>query len=303
LLAWAQAVGRRRLRHVLRSGRVPPPVALEYRLADRAVLRTVRAAMGMDRCKHLVSGAAALATPINEFFQALGLEVLEGYGLTEAAPVVAVNRPGAITVGTVGPPLPGVEVALGEQDEILVRGPNVMQGYYGMPEETEAALDAEGWLHTGDIGARHGDCLRITDRLKDLLVLTNGKNVAPQPIELCLCASPYIAQAVVLGDSASYVTALVVPAIERLRHWAQTQRLALPEEPAEIVAHDAVTDLIRREIKRLTEHLADFEKVRDFRLLTQEFTVEGGELTPTLKAKRRVILQAHRALIADMYGR
>lgn len=303
LIAWGMAVGRRRLRHLLAHGAVPPHVAAEYRLADRVVLRKIREAIGLDRCKDVVSGAAALPRHLNEFFQSLGLEVLEGYGLTEAAPVVAVNRPGAVTVGTVGPPLPGVEVALGEHDEILVRGPNVMLGYYKLPEETDAALGAEGWLHTGDVGALRGDCLCITDRLKDLLVLTNGKNVAPQPIEMQLCTSPYITQAVVLGDSESYATALIVPAFARLRHWAQTQRLALPDTPEEIIAHPAVQDLIRREVRRLTAHLADFEKIRDFRLLTQDFTVEGGELTPTLKIRRRVVLQTHQALIADMYGR
>jgi long-chain acyl-CoA synthetase len=303
LFAWGTSVGRERLRYLLARRPVPPHVAAEYRLADRVILRRVRHAIGLDRCKNLVSGAAALAVPINEFFQTLGLEVLEGYGLTEASPVVAVNRPGAITVGTVGPPLPGVEVALGEHDEVLVRGPNVMLGYYKLPQETEAALDAEGWLHTGDVGALRGDNLCITDRLKDLLVLTNGKNVAPQPIELCLCASPYISQAVVLGDSESYVTALIVPAFERLNHWARTQSLELPDTPEAVTQHEAVQGLIRREIKRLTEHLADFEKVRDFRLLPQEFTVEGGELTPTLKLKRRVIVHAYEAHIASMYGR
>jgi len=303
LLAWAQAAGRRRLRHVLRAGRVPLWSALEYRLADHLVLRQIRERIGLDRCKNAVSGAAALPVHLNEFFQALGLEVLEGYGLTESSPVVSVNRPGAITVGTVGPPLPGVEVALGEHDEILVRGPNVMPGYYKLPEETAAALDAEGWLHTGDVGAMRGECLCITDRLKDLLVLTNGKNVAPQPIELHLCTSPYIAQAVVLGDGESYVTALIVPAFERLRHWAQTQHHALPETPEAIVADEAVQGLIRREVKRLTEHLADFEKVRDFRLLPREFTIESGELTPTLKVKRRIITQVYAPLIAQMYGR
>ncbi len=303
LFAWGTALGKMRLQCVLKRRPVPLYVAAEYRLADRIILRKIRAAIGLDRIKNLVSGAAALSVQINEFFQSLGLEVLEGYGLTEAAPVVSVNRPGAVTVGTVGPPLPGVEVALGEHDEILVRGPNVMEGYYRLPEDTEAALDADGWLHTGDVGALRGEYLCITDRLKDLLVLTNGKNVAPQPIELHLCTSPYIAQAVVLGDSESYVTALIVPAFERLRHWAQTQRLELPEAPHEAAGHVAVQDLIRREVRRLTEHLADFEKVRDFRVLAQEFTVEGGELTPTLKVKRRVVLQTHQAHIASMYGR
>lgn len=304
LFHWAMEAGRRRLRYRLRGRRVPAHVAAQYALAQRLVLNNLRARLGLDRCIHLVSGAAALAPEINEFFQSLGIEVLEGYGLTEAAPVVAVNRPGAVTIGTVGLPLPGVEVRLGDQNEILVRGPNVMTGYYGMAEATAAAVDAEGWLHTGDIGTLDdAGRLSITDRLKDLLVLTNGKNVAPQPIEMRLCASPYIAQAVVLGDREAFVTALVVPHFERLEHWAQAQGLTLPSERGDVIEQPAVQALMRDEVRRLTSHLADFEMIRAFRLLAQEFTIESGELTATMKVKRRVVVEHYGGVITEMYGR
>ncbi|MEN6548820.1 MAG: long-chain fatty acid--CoA ligase [Armatimonadia bacterium] len=312
---WALEVGRQRLRCRLQERGLRPLLALEVALADSLVMRKLREAMGLDRVKDLVSGAAALSTEVNEFFHALGVEVLEGYGLTECAPVVAVNRPGCTHIGCVGPPLPDVEVRLGEHNEILVRGANVMQGYHNLPEETAQALDGEGWLHTGDVGVfDERGCLHITDRLKDLLVLSNGKNVAPQQIENLLRRSPYLSQVVVLGDKQAYVTALVVPNIERIRHWWETARTAETEngkqktgggEPGaraeDVIANKEVGELVRGEIKRLTEELADFEKVRDFRLLPEEFSIEGGELTATLKVRRRVVLEKWSALVKEMY--
>lgn len=302
LFQWALRVGERALPYWLAHKLMPPQLWLQWLVAEWLVLAKLRGALGLDRAKEMVSGAAALALVDNEFFGALGVEVLEGYGLTEAAPVVACNRPGQVKLACVGPPLPGVEVKLGDQDEILVRGGNVMRGYWAKPEATAAALDDAGWLHTGDIGKVDEDgYLSITDRLKDLLVLTSGKNVAPQPIENAVRTSPYVSQAVVLGDRQQYVTALIVPAFDRLKHWAASQNTTLPTSPDEILDDKAVQRLIKDEIERLTPHLADFEKVRDFRLLPEEFTVEGGELTPTLKVKRRVVLQKFSGVIGDMY--
>lgn len=302
---WALEVGRRRLRARLRERAPSPLLGLEVSLADSLVMRKVREAVGLDRVKDLVSGAAALSTEVNEFFHALGVEVLEGYGLTECAPVVAVNRPGSTHVGCVGPPLPDVEVKIGEHSEILVRGANVMQGYHNLPEETALALDEEGWLHTGDAGIfDERGCLNITDRLKDLLVLSNGKNVAPQQIENLLRRSPYLSQVVVLGDKQAYVTALVVPNIERIRHWWETAKKdggELGVGAEDVLSRREVVELVRGELKRLTTELADFEKVRDFRLLPEEFTIEGGELTATLKVKRRVVLEKYADLVAEMY--
>lgn len=299
---WALAVGKAALPYRLPHRLLPPLLWVQWRLAEWLVLGKTRRALGLDRTKEMVSGAAALGQEDNVFFHALGLEVLEGYGLTEAAPVVAVNRPGQIKLACVGPALPGIELKLGDQDEILLYGENVMLGYWERPEATAAALDDAGWLHTGDAGKLDEDGrLSITDRLKDLLVLTSGKNVAPQPIENALRTSPYLAQAVVLGDREQYVTALIVPVFERLRHWARTQGRDLPTTPEAIIADAGVQRLVKTEIDRLTPDLADFEKVRDFRLLAHEFTMDGGELTPTQKIKRRVVLEKYVALIEGMY--
>lgn len=302
LFQWALRAGDRSLGHRLGHRLMPPQLWLPWRVAEWLVLAKTREALGLGRIKHMVSGAAALGLVENEFFQAMGVEVLEGYGLTEAAPVVACNRPGQVKLACVGPPLPGVEVKLGDQDEILVRGGNVMRGYWERPGATAAALDDAGWLHTGDIGKfDENGYLSITDRLKDLLVLTSGKNVAPQPIENALRTSAYISQAVVLGDRQQYVMALIVPAFDRLKHWTATQETNLPSSHEEMSRDGAVQRLIKGEIERLTPHLADFERVRDFRLLAEEFTVEGGELTPTLKVKRRVVLQKFAEMIGEMY--
>ena len=299
---WALGVGKAALRYRLPHRLMPPVLWVQWRLAEWLVFAKTRQGLGLDRIKELCAGAAALGQEDNVFFQAIGVEVLEGYGLTEAAPVVACNRPGQVKLACVGPALPGIELKLGEQDEILVRGENVMLGYWGKPEATAAALEDKGWLHTGDAG-KLDDCgrLSITDRLKDLLVLTSGKNVAPQMIENLLRTSPYLAQIVALGDRQQYVTALIVPIFSRLQHWASTQKVALPSEPEEIIADKSVQKLIKDEIERLTPQLADFEKVRDFRLLPEEFTVEGGELTPTLKVKRRVVLEKYGELVEGMY--
>jgi long-chain acyl-CoA synthetase len=302
LFAWALEVGKRRL-WASQAGRpLSAGPRLQWRLACGLVFRRLREGMGFRRLKYFVSGGAALAPVTEEFFHAVGLPILEGYGLTEAAPVVTVNRPGRSRLGTVGPALPGVEVTIGPEGEILVRGPNVMQGYYRRPRETAEALDAEGWLHTGDIGeldeAGH---LRITDRLKDLLVLSNGENVAPQPIENALLASPYIAQIVLLGDRRPYVTALIVPAAARAQEGARQHGRALPEDRAALAQSEEARRLIRQEIERLSSGLAEFEKVRGFALLDHEFSIESAELTPTMKVRRRVVAEKYAELIRGMY--
>jgi len=228
------------------------------------------------------------------------MTILEGYGLTETSPVVAVNRPENYKFGTVGFPLRGVEVKIAEDGEICVRGANVMLGYYNKPQETAEALDAEGWFHTGDVGEFDADgFLRITDRKKDLIVLANGKKVAPQPIENALKASPYIAQVVLLGDRQSTVTALIVPAFERLKQFAQER--GIEHENGDFLKHPEINRLFREEIDRLSTHLADFEKIHRFALLNNEFTIENGEMTPTLKVKRRVVVEKYQEVIQGLY--
>jgi long-chain acyl-CoA synthetase len=197
----------------------------------------------------------------------------------------------------VGELLPEIEARIAPDGEIVARGPSLMQGYLNKPEATAEAIDKEGWLHTGDIGELTSKSyLRITDRKKDILVLANGKKVAPQPIEARLRESPYIAEVVLLGDRASGVVAVVVPAIERLREWAQDQELPCAELGA-LVAREEVRKLLKAEIDRLSQHLADFERVKRFTVVERPFSIEGGELTPTLKVKRRVIQERHASLL------
>ncbi|MCS6861899.1 MAG: long-chain fatty acid--CoA ligase [Abditibacteriales bacterium] len=297
---WALNIGRQVVERQQAKQPVPPWLALQRWLADKLVYRKVRNRLGLRRLQLFVSGGAPLPHDTAEFFAALGITILEGYGLTETSPVVAVNRPGNYKFGTVGLPLRGVEVKIAEDGEICVRGPNVMLGYYNKPKETAEALDAEGWFHTGDIGEFDEDgFLRITDRKKDLIVLANGKNVAPQPIENALKASPYISQVVLLGDKQSTVAALVVPAFERLKQFAQER--GIPQENADLLAHPEVVRLFRQEIDRLSTHLADFEKVHRFALLDHEFTIEDGEMTPTLKIRRRVVMERYGDVIQRLY--
>jgi long-chain acyl-CoA synthetase len=301
LFDWAVSVGRnvgmRRIEH--RS--VEPLLALQYALADRLVLAKVRERTG-GRMRYFVSGGAPLMRETAEYFAALGLTILEGYGLTETSPVITFNPPGEIKLGTVGRPIDGVEVKLAADGEILCRGHNVMQGYYNKPAATREAIDADGWFHTGDVGRLDADSyLSITDRKKEILVLSNGNKVAPAPIEARLKTSPFIAQAVLLGDRQNVVSALIVPQFDRLRQWAQEAGIPAAENAA-LIADARVRRQIKSEIDRLSKELADFEKVRRFALLERDFTTDSGELTPTLKLKRRVIAEKYAAAIAGIGG-
>jgi long-chain acyl-CoA synthetase len=228
--------------------------------------------------------------------------VLEGYGLTETSPVIAVNPYDHCKLGTVGPPIPGVEVRIAGDGEILTRGRHVMRGYWGKPEATAAVLDGEGWLATGDIGELDADgFLSVTDRKKDILVTAGGKNIAPQVIEDKLTASPLIETAVLFGDRKPYVVALIVPSFEGLEHWAEqhsvptVDRGALLTRPEVVAAYQAAVDAVNHELAR-------FETVKRFRLVTAAFSITGGELTPTLKVKRRVVAKRYEAILAAMYA-
>ncbi|MDF2440868.1 MAG: long-chain acyl-CoA synthetase [Abditibacteriota bacterium] len=272
--------------------------SLKYKLYDMAVYSKVREKFG-GRLRAFVSGGAPMSADIGALFTGLGVTILEGYGLTETSPVIAVNRPGHVKLGTVGEILPGVEVKIADDGEILARGPSIMKGYWNKPKETADAVNSEGWFHTGDIGVLENNYLKITDRKKDLLVLANGKKVAPAPIEMHLAQSKYISQVVLLGDKQKAVSALIVPQMEVLRVFAAKQNLGI-EEDCELVKAPAVLKLMRDEIDSLSRDLADFEKVRKFSLVSEAFTVEGGELTPTLKVKRRVVAEKHAALVGTV---
>lgn len=300
ILDWAIGVGNRWADARL-AGRSPGvAVNLQYPLADRLVFRKLRARLG-GRVRFFISGSAPLSVPIARFFYASGLPILEGYGLTETSPVTNVNPPDGIRLGTVGPPVPGTEIRIAEDGEILVRGPQVMKGYYNRPEATAQVIDADGWFATGDIGELDADgYLKITDRKKDILVTAGGKNVAPQPVENRLKTNPFVEQVVMVGDKRRFVSLLVVPAFDALNRWARDQ--GIPHgDPATLLAQREVQELMEREIMGHLGPLARYERPKKFALLEREFTVEDGTLTPTQKVKRRVVQERFRHVIDQMY--
>jgi long-chain acyl-CoA synthetase len=284
-------------------GESPGMVAgAKYKVADSQVLAPMREKIHGGRLRFFISGGAPLPVETSRFFTSIGIRLIEGYGLTETSPVICANRPSHTKLGTVGPPITGVEVKIAADGEILSRGPHIMLGYFNKPEETAKAIDAEGWFYTGDIGVLDEDgYLRITDRKKDIIVLANGKNVAPQPIEAKLKGSQYVASAVLFGDKQQNVVALIVPDFEHLKSWASDKGLAATE-PEELVKAPEVRKLYKEEIERHSADLADFEKVRRFTLLTRDFSHDRGELTPTLKIKRRVVAENYADAVQAMYG-
>ncbi len=269
-------------------------------LADHLVWAKVRERMG-GRLRLGISGGAALHPMVLEFFFAMGVRVIEGYGLTETSPVICLNPPGREKAGSVGLPLPGIEVRIGDEGEILTRGPHVMMGYWRNEAATAQAL-RDGWFHTGDVGYLDADgYLYITDRLKDLLVTAGGKNVAPQPLEARLKASKWVAEAVLVGDGRPYVVALIVPNLERLESTARRHGWAFGDR-RELLARPEVRGIFQRRVERLNATLAPFEQVKRFALLDHELTQEGGVLTPTLKVRRRVVDQRYAELIESLYA-
>jgi long-chain acyl-CoA synthetase len=241
----------------------------------------------------VVSGGAALPKHVAEFYLALGLTVLQGYGLTETTGGSVVNHPKRNKYWTVGEPI-GVELKLAEDNEILFRGPSIMKGYYNQPEETEKAIDSDGWFHTGDIGEMEGTSLKITDRKKDILVLGNGKNVAPQPIENLIRESKFISEAVVLGDGMDYCIALILPNKELIR-----AELGLSEDTS-FSDNATVKDFLKKEIDKTNKRVANFEMVKKWALIDEAFTIENGFLTPTLKVKRKVVKEKYADLIKSL---
>ena len=298
LFAWALRVGRERMERGQARRPVAPLLAAQWWLAQRLVLDKVRGALGLRRLQYLVSGGAPLADETAIFFHAVNLPLLEGYGMTETSPVITFNHPERWKLGTVGRSVTGVAVEIAGNGEILCRGPNVMMGYYHKPAETAAVLDDDGWLHTGDVGEMDADgFLRITGRIKDLIVLSNGKKIAPQGVESQLMGSPLIAQVVVVGDGRATVGALIVPSFPALREAARQRGVSLPEDQAALAQSPEAMRLMREAVEPASERLADYEKPRGIALLDHELTVESGELTPTLKVKRPVVLARYAALI------
>jgi long-chain acyl-CoA synthetase len=303
IVFWALEVGREMARHRLDGTSPGTALAFRHALADRLALRKVRAATG-GRLHATISGAAPLAPQVNEFFHAVGIPIQEAYGLTETSPGVAVSGylPGENRFGAVGRPLEGVEVGLAPDGELLVRGPNVMKGYWNRPEATAEAIDPDGFFHTGDIASIDEDgFVRITDRKKDLIVTSGGKNVAPQPIENRLKQSCYVDVAVLVGDRRPFIAALIGPAFEALEPWARERgvRFATREELVELAE---VRALYASVVDAVNDSLARYEQIRKFIVVPIVFTVESGYLTSTLKVKRRVVEAELAASIEALYA-
>ncbi|MGH9747034.1 MAG: AMP-dependent synthetase/ligase [Candidatus Acidiferrales bacterium] len=275
---------------------------LQWRVADALVYSKIREGLGSGGAQRFSSGGAPLAPELAEFYWSIGIAIHQGYGLTETSPVVTANTPAANKVGTVGRPIPNVQVKIAEDGEILVKGPNVMQGYYHKPEETKAVFTPDGWFRTGDIGRLDDDgYLIITDRKKELLKTAAGKFVAPAPIENTLKTSPYITNAIVVGDKRKFVSVLIVPNFANIESAARKSGHDFAT-PAQMSADPWVRDLLSSEIERLTAPLAQYEKPKRFALLDQDFTYATGELTYTMKMKRRVIEQRYQDVIARLYA-
>jgi long-chain acyl-CoA synthetase len=298
---WARRVGEEVAERTLDGRPIGTGLALRRRLADRLVFAKLRARTG-GRIRFFISGGAPLSADIARFFYAAGMPILEGYGLTETSPVIAVNTFEHQKLGTVGRPIPDVEVQIAPDGEILARGPNTMRGYFGKPDATAEALDADGWFHTGDIGEIDAEgYLRITDRKKDLIVTAAGKNIAPQPIENLAKTSRYVANAVMLGDRRRFPIMLIVPNEAVLRDWGARHGVA--EETIEgLLRRTEVRGVIEREVRKTLRDLAQFEMPKKFLLVPRDFSVEGGELTPTLKVRRRIVEERHRAAIEALYA-
>ena len=297
---WAKKTGERWADLRLAHRPVPGGLARSYGIAQRLVFGKLKQRTGGEM-RFFISGGAPLAPEIAKFFYAAGLTILEGYGLTETSPVITANTFSAIKLGTVGRTLPGIEVRIAEDGEILTRGPHVMQGYYRNDAATRAAIDADGWFATGDIGELDDEgFLRITDRKKDLLVTAGGKNVAPQPIENMLKQDKFISECVLIGDRRPFIAALIVPNFETLQKYAKRKAIIYTSMKG-LINEPRVQDLFSRRVQRYNESLARFEQVRQFRLLDQELTLEAGELTPSLKVRRRRVLEKYADLIATIY--
>lgn len=321
IFTWAMKIGEK-ARLMNEAGKKPGIVlAAEHKLADKLVFSKIKEKTG-GRLKLLVSGGGALPKNIGEFFGNIGIMVLEGFGLTETSPVMAVTEDHRIIIGTVGRIIPGIEVAIqnvdsrkiytiqnhdnfnpeytSEEGEIIVRGHCVMKGYWRKPEETAAVIDSEGWFHTGDIGRFYRGNLQITDRLKNMLVNAYGKNVYPTPVENTYLKSPKIEQVFLIGDKREYITAILVPGRELLQ---ETFKLGNDyfEKPDVFIEDQEIIDWINQDIRKYSNELAKFERIKNFKLKRNPFSMEAGEITPTLKAKRKVIEKKYAEVIDDLY--
>jgi long-chain acyl-CoA synthetase len=296
---WAVKVGKKFGALKLQGKTIPKGLQFRKNLAHKLVYSKIIEKTG-GRVRFFVSGGAALSKDIAEFFYAMGLVVLEGYGLTETSPVISVNTFENLKFGTVGKLIPNVDVKIAEDGEIFCKGPNVMQGYYRKETETKEAFDGE-WFKTGDIGYLDEDgFLTITDRKKDLIVTSGGKNIAPQPIENILKTNPYITNAVVIGDKRRFVSALIIPDFEKLEDYAKSNNITY-ESLSELVKNETILRFMEAEIDKSTPSLASYEKVKKVILLDREFEIGENEITPSLKVKRNIVEDKYKDLIDNLY--
>ena len=297
---WSKKAGDRWATHLLSGVKIPLGVTITHAIADRLVFQKVRRATG-GRLKTFISGSAPLSSDVGLFFFACSLPILEGYGLTETSPVLTLNPPQKPKLGTVGTAIPGVTLKIAGDGEILARGPNIMRGYYNLPEETREALQ-DGWFHTGDIGELDAEgYLKITDRKKDMIKTAGGKWVAPQPIENAVKANKYVASVVLLGDKRKFPLLLVVPNFDHLEAWAKYRRIAYSSR-GELISLPDVKAKMERECIGMLSDLPKYEMPKKVALLDHDFTQESGELTPTLKVKRRVVEQHYEKEITAAYA-
>ena len=296
---WARGVAEQWADVKLAGGTPAGLLAWKYGIAQKLVFSKLQARTG-GRLRYFVSGGAPLASEINKFFYAAGLVILEGYGLTETSPVIAVNTPGAFRIGTVGKAIPGSEISIASDGEILTRGPHVMKGYYNKPDATAESIDRDGWFHTGDIGELRDDYLAITDRKKDIIVTAGGKNIAPQPIESLIKTNKYVSQAVVIGDKRKFPVVLVVPNWEQLEKFAKLKNIIWTDR-AQLLEMPTIHAKMDKEVRGQLTGLANFEMPKKIALLEHDFSIDRGELTPTLKVKRRVIDKTYKSVIDGLY--
>ena len=301
IFLWSLDVGRKWAERKDRGETIGPLLAFQHKIADALVFKKWREAVG-GNIRIFISGGAPLAPEIAYLFMAAGLQILQGYGLTETSPSVSCNTETRNRIGTVGPVMDNVEVRIAEDGEILVKGDTVMKGYYNRPAENEEAFTADGWFRTGDIGHLDPDgFLVITDRKKDLIKTSGGKYIAPQRVESLIKSSRFVTQVVVVGNARKFASALIVPNMELLRSYAQMKAIQY-KDLGELLTNSRIVDLFERQIDKYTSDLARFEKVKKFALLEEELTTESGELTPTLKPRRSVIEKKYATVIDHFYA-
>ncbi|HSY51134.1 MAG TPA: long-chain fatty acid--CoA ligase [Thermoanaerobaculia bacterium] len=300
IFKWALGVAEQRLPYRLSGKPMPFGLGIKSAIADKLVFSKILARLG-GRVKMVLSGGAPLSAELAAFFIGAGLEIYEGYGLTETSPVIAVNTPEARRVGTVGRIIPGVEVKIAEDGEILSRGPHIMKGYWNNDDATRQAIDPDGWFHTGDIGEIDADgFLKITDRKKDIIINAYGKNIAPQPLEALLKSSPYIGTPVLIGDRRKYLVALLVPNFDKLERDAKAMGVQFNSRD-ELIANEKVLQIYQTEIDRFNHNLDRQEKIRRFALLPRDFTIDADEITPSLKVKRKMIDKKYKEIIDQLF--